>query len=94
MIEAKRELAERIVGTGEGWITELSTEQLREVIALSDRRSGGGLTDVFTARTRAAARPPTGPPTRVVWRRLVAAHLHPDSGGGRPAGPQPARPDR
>jgi non-specific serine/threonine protein kinase len=35
MIEAKRALAERIVGTGEGWLTELSTDQLREVIALS-----------------------------------------------------------
>ncbi len=35
MIEAKRALADRIVGSGEGWVTELSTEQLREVIALS-----------------------------------------------------------
>ncbi len=35
MIEAKRALAERIVGTGESWLTELSTDQLREVIALS-----------------------------------------------------------
>ena len=35
MIEAKRTLAERIVGTGEGWLTELSTDQLREVVALS-----------------------------------------------------------
>jgi SNF2 family DNA or RNA helicase len=35
MIEAKRALAERIVGSGEGWITELSTEQLRELVALS-----------------------------------------------------------
>jgi len=35
MIEEKRELAERIVGTGEGWLTELSTERLREVVALS-----------------------------------------------------------
>jgi SNF2 family DNA or RNA helicase len=35
MIERKRELAERIVGSGEGWITEMSTAQLREVIALS-----------------------------------------------------------
>ena len=25
----------RIVGSGEGWITELSTDQLREVVALS-----------------------------------------------------------
>jgi non-specific serine/threonine protein kinase len=35
MIEAKRALAERIVGAGEGWLTEMSTDQLREVIALS-----------------------------------------------------------
>ena len=35
MIESKRALADRIVGSGEGWITELSTEQLREVVALS-----------------------------------------------------------
>ncbi|MGH9074508.1 MAG: DEAD/DEAH box helicase [Acidimicrobiales bacterium] len=35
MIEAKRALAERIVGTGEGWLTELSTEALREVVTLS-----------------------------------------------------------
>jgi SNF2 family DNA or RNA helicase len=35
MIEAKRALADRIVGSGEGWITELSTEQLRQVVALS-----------------------------------------------------------
>jgi SNF2 family DNA or RNA helicase len=35
MIEAKRALAERIVGTGEGWITEMTTDQLREVVALS-----------------------------------------------------------
>ena len=35
MIEAKRALADRIVGSGEGWITELSTDQLREVVALS-----------------------------------------------------------
>jgi SNF2 family DNA or RNA helicase len=40
MIEAKRALAERIVGAGEGWITELSTEQLREVIALSSDAVG------------------------------------------------------
>jgi SNF2 family DNA or RNA helicase len=35
MIESKRALAERIVGTGEGWITEMSTDQLRDVVALS-----------------------------------------------------------
>jgi SNF2 family DNA or RNA helicase len=35
MIERKKELAERIVGTGEGWLTELSTAELREVVRLS-----------------------------------------------------------
>ncbi|WP_450097543.1 DEAD/DEAH box helicase [Spongiactinospora rosea] len=34
MIERKKALAERVVGTGEEWISELSTEQLRELFAL------------------------------------------------------------
>jgi SNF2 family DNA or RNA helicase len=34
MITAKRTLAEQVVGSGEGWITELSTDDLRQVIAL------------------------------------------------------------
>ena len=35
MIEEKKALAERIVGTGEGWLTELSTADLRQVVSLS-----------------------------------------------------------
>jgi len=35
MITSKRALAERVVGTGEQWITELSTDDLRDTIALS-----------------------------------------------------------
>ena len=35
MIEQKKELAESIVGSGEGWLTEMSTSQLREIFALS-----------------------------------------------------------
>lgn len=35
MIERKKALAERIVGTGEGWLTELSTADLREIMRLS-----------------------------------------------------------
>ncbi len=35
MIEEKKALAERIVGTGEGWLTELSVADLRDVLALS-----------------------------------------------------------
>lgn len=34
MIEGKQALAKQIVGTSEAWITELSTDQLREVFAL------------------------------------------------------------
>jgi len=32
MIEQKKALAENIVGTGEAWLTEMSTEQLKEVL--------------------------------------------------------------
>ena len=35
MIERKQALAERIVGTGEAWLTELDTAQLRELVTLS-----------------------------------------------------------
>ena len=35
MIEEKKALAEQIVGTGEGWLTELSTDDLRAVLTLS-----------------------------------------------------------
>lgn len=34
MIESKQSLADSIVGTGEGWLTELSTTQLKELFAL------------------------------------------------------------
>ena len=34
MIREKRGLAAKIVGTGEGWLTELSTSDLRELFAL------------------------------------------------------------
>jgi SNF2 family DNA or RNA helicase len=35
MIEQKKELAESIIGTGEAWLTEMSTEQLKEIFTLS-----------------------------------------------------------
>jgi SNF2 family DNA or RNA helicase len=34
MIEQKTELAERIIGSGESWLTELSTDQLRDMLTL------------------------------------------------------------
>jgi SNF2 family DNA or RNA helicase len=38
LIEEKRSLAEGIIGTGEDWITEMSTDQLRDLFVL--RREG------------------------------------------------------
>jgi SNF2 family DNA or RNA helicase len=35
LITQKKDLADRIVGTGEAWITELDTAQLRELVSLS-----------------------------------------------------------
>ena len=35
MIESKRALADSIVGSGESWLTELDTEALRDLVALS-----------------------------------------------------------
>ena len=35
MLEAKKDLADKIIGTGEDWLTELSTEKLRTLFALS-----------------------------------------------------------
>jgi SNF2 family DNA or RNA helicase len=40
MIEAKRELAERVVGSGEAWLTELSTDELADVFRLSSEALG------------------------------------------------------
>lgn len=34
MIEQKKEIAANVVGTGEGWLTELSTSQLKDLFAL------------------------------------------------------------
>jgi SNF2 family DNA or RNA helicase len=34
VIEDKKALAELVVGSGEGWLTELSTQQLRELVTL------------------------------------------------------------
>jgi SNF2 family DNA or RNA helicase len=34
MIESKRALAESVLGAGESWLTELSTEQIRDLVLL------------------------------------------------------------
>jgi SNF2 family DNA or RNA helicase len=40
MIEHKQEVASRVVGTGEGWLTELSNDQLRDLFALRQEAIG------------------------------------------------------
>jgi SNF2 family DNA or RNA helicase len=34
MIQSKIEVAEKVIGAGEGWLTELSNQELREIFAL------------------------------------------------------------
>jgi SNF2 family DNA or RNA helicase len=34
LIEGKKEVAEKVIGAGEGWLTELSNQELREIFAL------------------------------------------------------------
>ncbi|MDX2016530.1 MAG: DEAD/DEAH box helicase [Planctomycetota bacterium] len=40
MIESKTELAQNIIGDGEAWLTELSTEQLRDILTLRNDAVG------------------------------------------------------
>ncbi|MFN8482314.1 MAG: DEAD/DEAH box helicase [Anaerolineae bacterium] len=40
LIESKRALAESVLGAGEGWLTELSAEQLRDVVTLRNADIG------------------------------------------------------
>ncbi len=40
MIEAKKALANLVVSDGEGWLTELSTTELRELFSLSEGAVG------------------------------------------------------
>ena len=36
MIDEKRALADSIIGTGEEWITEMSTDELRDIFTLRE----------------------------------------------------------
>ncbi|MEO0511627.1 MAG: SNF2-related protein [Planctomycetota bacterium] len=42
MLEQKMELAEQIIGTGEQWLTELDTDQLKELLSLREDAIGEG----------------------------------------------------
>ena len=40
MIERKKEVAEKVVGIGEGWLTEMSNAQLKDLFALRKEAVG------------------------------------------------------
>jgi SNF2 family DNA or RNA helicase len=40
MIERKKKIAEKVIGTGEGWLTELSTAELKDLFALRKEAIG------------------------------------------------------
>jgi len=42
MIERKKGIAEKVIGTGEGWLTELSTAELRDLFSLRKEATGTG----------------------------------------------------
>ncbi len=63
LLEQKRDLASRIVGTGEKWITELDSEELRDLFSLSSDATIGG-EDGEDGEAPAAS-----PPTRAVRSR-------------------------
>ena len=40
IIERKVQVAENVVGTGEGWLTELSNDELKDIFALREEAVG------------------------------------------------------
>ncbi len=62
LLESKRDLADRVVGTGEGWLTELDDEALRRLVALEpDAEWVDGEGDVTTLTQARAALAKAGP---------------------------------
>ena len=42
LIDDKKQLANSVLGTGEQWLTELSTDDLRSLVALSPSKTPAG----------------------------------------------------
>ncbi len=62
LLETKRDLADRVVGSGEGWLTELDDEALRRLVALEpDAEWVDGDGDVTTLTQARAALAKAGP---------------------------------
>ena len=71
LLEGKRDLADRVVGTGEGWLTELDDEALRRLVSLDADA------EIMDAEEAAAGldqprRPPAAEPEAPALRRPAA----------------------
>ena len=42
MIERKKDVSRKVIGSGEAWLTEMSNEDLRDILALSSKATSGG----------------------------------------------------
>ncbi|MPZ46613.1 MAG: DEAD/DEAH box helicase [Betaproteobacteria bacterium] len=73
MLESKRDLAAKVVGTGEKWITELGNTELRELFALSADVAVDGEDDAADDDDIKHASRPAGGKRRRVAARIVEA---------------------
>jgi hypothetical protein len=58
LLEKKRDLAARVVGSGEAWITELGTDELRELFTLSPAAAVSDAEDVQDGEQASRGAPP------------------------------------
>ncbi len=103
MLESKRDLADRVVGTGEGWLTELDDDALRRLVLLEpdadimgeDEPNGNGNGHGRPAPALAAPTGETGedepePLEEEEPALASAAAAEPRPARGRPPGARPA----
>ena len=83
LLEKKRDLADAVVGSGEQWITELSDEELADLVSLRAAQHDRSRRAARPARRRAGVRP-----------HMVGPGLGRRAGAARPTRPQPPAPGR
>ena len=78
LLESKRDLADRVVGSGEGWLTELDDDALRRLVALDpDAELMDPEEGRRGARRQAALPPPGARPTGAKPGRRKAKEVAP-----------------
>ena len=71
MIESKKDLAQIVVGSGESWLTELSTSELRELVRLRSRLIWHA--EKATTAITPISSPPNRSPLKMASRRAASA---------------------